>query len=322
MKLLAFADRPGLSTQLGFLIAAAVIAVMGWTLYDATLKASAASHWVSHTQDVLQAIGDVDAHMGRAESAQRGYLLSGSDAFSHERDAEVTRLQAEVARVAKLTTDNPAQQARTTRLATLVAQRVDIMMANARRRQTEGLDAASAFAATGAGQRASEGVYAETQKIEEEELRLLALRRADEQRRLDRTLIVLAVAMFVTLTVLVPAYLGFMRQSRKRERIERQLRDLAESLPVTVYQFRTRTGKGPRFDFVGSRVQQVHGVSIEAALRDASAIWDTIVEADRHAYVQAMGEALKNLTPIEWEYRIAAPDGSMRWVRSSAALRR
>jgi signal transduction histidine kinase/CheY-like chemotaxis protein/HPt (histidine-containing phosphotransfer) domain-containing protein len=311
-----------LSAHLGFLAAAAVIGAMGWTLYDATLKFSAASRSVAHTQEVMHGVADVEAAMARAESAQRAYLLTGGSPMTRERDLQLSKLDAAIERVARLTTDNPAQQVRTRRLATLTSERKSIMLVNARLREQSPFDPVRADTVTLDGQQATARVDAVADEIRQEEIRLLGVRQADEQRRLDRTLLILYAAMLVSVAVLLPAYLAFVRQSRRRERAEHQLRDLTESLPVAVYQFRTRKRSGPRFEFVSSSVQSLHGVSMATALDDPDGIMNSVLEADRPALVRSLQQAAQTLSPLDCEYRIGTSEREVRWVRSCASLRR
>jgi PAS domain S-box-containing protein len=290
------------SAQLGFVIAAVMTVVMGGSLFAATWKANSAALLAAESQDMIQAINDVEINLARSESAQRGFLLSHEPSLLRERDEAITLLGSALATISTLSAGKPAQEANVHQLAALLDKRGEFDSA--------------------VSDQAADQVVALAARMEREELQLLSERRADELKRRGLVRAVVAVAVLVSLAVLTIAYWGFARQSRERERVQRQLRDLAESQPVTVYQFRTRGGGGPRFEFVGSSVQALHGVSLEATLTDPLAIWNTIHYDDRLPFSEAMQKCSQNLSPFDWEYRVKAADGSLRWVRSCASLRR
>src|SRR5437867_2340835 len=209
--------------HIGYWAAAMVIVLTIWTAYSAAVKTKESSQRVTHTFEVLQRVSDVDEAVSRAESAQRGYLLSGTEAFLSERDQALAKVTEAIAHVKSFTSDNETQQRRVLRLEQLVAERIAIMRENARRRATGGIEVASARAASGVGQQASAKIYALTSEMEQEELRLLELRRTDEQQRQERILIILFAAALVSVTVMIPGYVAFIVQTRARDRAERKL---------------------------------------------------------------------------------------------------
>ena len=166
----------------GFWLATLVLTAIGWAVYGASSQETESSRWVSHTQEVLQAAAEVDESVSRAESAQRGYLLTGVDAFLAERDQALAKVDGAVAQIRQLTLDNPVQRSRLPELEKLIVERVAIMQENARLRQTEGIEAARLRAASGVGQQASARIYDLTGGLQQDEARLLDLRRADQRQ--------------------------------------------------------------------------------------------------------------------------------------------
>ena len=68
--------------------------------------------WVSHTNEVLDALESVLSTMKDAETGQRGYLITGEDRYLEPYNAALAAIQESVQRVKHLTEDNPRQQAR------------------------------------------------------------------------------------------------------------------------------------------------------------------------------------------------------------------
>ncbi len=306
--------------QLAFGAAAIVSVALGWTLYDVSVQERESSRWVAHTQQVISQVSKINESVARAESAHRGYLLSGSDAYLSERDQALAKVSDAAIDIKKLTSDNPAQQRRILRLEELVAERVAIMKETILQRRGGNSEAAVGRATAGIGRQASVRIYEATGKLEQEELRLLEMRRADEQKRFESTLIVLLIAGLAGVIVLLPAYVGFIIQSHARERAERKLADMAESLPGAVYQRRSNPDGSMRFEFLSPSVKELYGIDREALLRDPKRIWDYVFEEDKPALKAAVEKATRTLEPHHHEFRVKHPDGSTKWLRTSASL--
>jgi len=305
MPLSVYLRRLRQPANLGLMVAVLVIAVMSITLYEATRKASAAARRVGMSVDLLEAIADVNVNLARLEAAQRGYLLTARQDFLDERDATAAKLNSTTAVLMTLTEDRAPRRILAQALETLVAEAL-----------AEGVTAHSL------GNEVIPRAAALTSQMEQDERIVLKSRRLEEQRGRDRTLLVLVGAIVISAAILAFAYRGMARQARRRMRVERQLRDLAENLPVTVYQFHTRAGGGPRFEFVGSSVEKLFGVPLQAVLHDPLALWNKVVYEDRLGFAEVMQQSSRDLTPFEWEYRAKGPDGAVRWIRSCASLRR
>lgn len=71
-----------------------------------------AANWVSHTHQVRTGISNVLQALTDAESAQRGYVLTGDRQFIDHVAQARARAQDELQVVTRLTADNPQQQAR------------------------------------------------------------------------------------------------------------------------------------------------------------------------------------------------------------------
>ena len=68
--------------------------------------------WVSHTNEVLDALETVLSTMEGAETGQRGYLITGEDQYLEPYNAALAAIEKSVRRFRNLTEDNPRQQAR------------------------------------------------------------------------------------------------------------------------------------------------------------------------------------------------------------------
>ena len=169
-------------------------AVFLW--YDSTAR------WVTHTHLVRAGITDVMLSLTEAESAQRGYLLTGDANFVARLDKAKQETEASLQAVERLTRDNPEQQARIARLKGQMALRLGVIDQTVAARRTAG-DAVAAIRIIREGRGVAS--MAEIRRIIAEmdvsELRL----EADRQRRAAaiRTLVVLSMAGFAIILALL-----------------------------------------------------------------------------------------------------------------------
>jgi signal transduction histidine kinase/CheY-like chemotaxis protein/HPt (histidine-containing phosphotransfer) domain-containing protein len=306
--------------HIAFGAAAVVILAFGWLTYSASLRGTEASRWVNHTLEVIQAIKEGNEQLSRAESAQRGYLLSGEDTYLKERDQALVEESAATSAIRRLTTDNKVQQARVSQLDLLIAARISLMHKSEGLLRTAGTESVQVREA---GRAATKRILDLTASMEQEELRLLGIRRSEEQRRLERTLLVLFAAVLISLAVLIPGYLGFVAQSRARNRAERKLSDMAESLPGAAYRAQTDTdGSAGRFEFVSTSVEHLLGVKRELLLQNLDQFWGCVLEEDKPAFVAAVETATRTGKPLQHDFRIKHLPGETKWIRSCASVRK
>ena len=300
--------------------AAALCVVLGWTLYDATVAARNAASEVDQTLQALQDIGAIDEAVSRAESAQRGFLISADDRFTAERDNAFASLAKHVAALKRHST-LVSLTGKIHSLEALISDRIAIMRENEALRRALGFDKVLPRVVSGLGQNASARIYALTSQLRGAELQQLERRRASQQADYDHAIRVLLIGVGVLLLVMIPAYSAFAAETRARRRAERRMSELAEALPGAVFQYRSFPDGTRRYEFISRSAERVRGIDREAALRDPAVVIDTLLEADREHALATLARAEKTLSPVEIDYRVKSRDGPVRWFRTSASPR-
>jgi signal transduction histidine kinase/DNA-binding response OmpR family regulator len=309
--------------RIAFVAAAAVILLCGWVLHSASVRATESTRSVNHTLEVIKAFHDVDEQISHAESAQRGYLLTAAETFLEERDQALAAENVTVIAIKELTTDNKGQQRRVSRLEELNAQRISIMHENERRLKAEGTESVHTWMAAGLGRATAKAMYDLTNHMEQEEMRLLEVRRAAERQRHESAQVALFAALLISVAVLIPGYLGFIVQFRARHNAERKLRGMADSLPGAAYQARSDAHGGSiRFEFVSSSLEELFGITRESMVQKADLFWACVLEEDRPAFVAAVENSTRTLEPLRHDFRIKRAAGETRWIRSCASVRK
>ena len=111
----------GIKTKLaiGFGVIVAIILILLLLAFFNFSKLSAASDWDRHTQEVLLEVAVIDNAMLQVQSANRGFMLTGVEAIAAPLTAAEALARKQIDKIAQLTRDNPAQQARIAKLGQL-----------------------------------------------------------------------------------------------------------------------------------------------------------------------------------------------------------
>src|SRR6267142_626797 len=96
----------------GFLVAAGILVFVGWESYRNTARFAEAYEWRKHTYEVLRNLDETVARLVDAETGQRGYLLTGDDAYLEPYRAAIKSIDQTIGNLKNLTSDNPNQQKR------------------------------------------------------------------------------------------------------------------------------------------------------------------------------------------------------------------
>jgi len=179
--------------QLAFGCAILALLVVGAISYRGIMVSSESDQWVRHTHEVLEQLGDLQSAMRDVESSDRGFVLTGEESYIESFHAGMAEAgQAEMT-IGNLTVDNPVQQRRLPALEKLMAEKIAFGESVIDLRRTTGMAAAAEVIRAGSGQRTKVELEGAVREMQDEELRLLALRDADAKRRLAQTKNILAL---------------------------------------------------------------------------------------------------------------------------------
>jgi len=298
-----------------FWLATLGIVTMGWTLYVASTNEAESSRRVSHSQNIRQRLVGIEALIERRESVQRGYLLSGVEAFPVERNKVFAKLEKAILSVRNLTTED-SQQQRLRTLRSLNLARQIRMSVDEGKRRAGAMQVSDINDASAAGREVRRQMLALTKAMKREEYSWLRAHRVAASRRHNSELSVLIAAALFGLIVLIPGYLGFVLQSRAREQTEQRLQLMADSLPGAIYQLR-HPARGPlRMVFMSAAVSSIS----KQAHPDWAALLGDIDARDRAAFTDALASCKQSFTPLRQSYRVLHSDGTTQYLRHEATL--
>lgn len=127
---------------------------------------------VTHTHEVLIALGDVLSLAKDAETGQRGYLITGDDNYLAPKAIAETRVVERINDIQQLTMDNPRQQARIPMLRMRIKTKLDELDETISTRRAQGVDAAKEIVTSDRGKVAMDEIRGLISEMENEERRL------------------------------------------------------------------------------------------------------------------------------------------------------
>jgi diguanylate cyclase (GGDEF)-like protein/PAS domain S-box-containing protein len=256
--------------QLAFASAIFSLLVMGVISYQAVRVFSESNGWVRHTDEVLKNLQDLLLSVRSIESSARGFVLTGQDSYSQSISAFKLKAEQDMTTIGNLTVDNIRQQRRMPALKSLAAQKIQFSEEGIALRRTEGFEASVAVIQKGHGQQIMAEFQSLIGQMEDDELRLLALRDAASRRLLRQTKIILIIGTLLGLLIAAAAGWSVQRDNRARELAENALRageerfrTMANSIPQlawmadekgSIFWYNERW-----FDYTGTTLQEMAG---------------------------------------------------------------
>ncbi len=171
----------GTKIAVGFGIALAIFVIVGAASYRSFTQQTDATDWVVHTHEVQNEITLLLASLQDAESATRGYVITGADSYLAPYAAGVTAAAEHRKQLAQLVADNPVQVRHTEALATLMSDRLEEMQQVVDVRKARDFAAAQNLVSTDRGRKTNEAVKALLAEMSGEEQELLNVRIGVEQ---------------------------------------------------------------------------------------------------------------------------------------------
>jgi methyl-accepting chemotaxis protein len=163
----------------GFALSLVLMMVIGAVAYSSISKLMSTSEWVTHTHEVLEHIAGVLGSLKDAETGQRGYVITGDEAFLepyHTGSGEVLNI---VKDLRKLTADNPNQQKRLDSAEALIAAKLAELKQTIDLRRSGNVEEVGKIVRGGEGKRFMDQLRVILQEMDTEERGLLK-QRAEE----------------------------------------------------------------------------------------------------------------------------------------------
>src|SRR6266478_5920314 len=207
----------------GFGIAMAILVFVGWQSYRNTARFTEASEWRTHTYEVLRNLDETVARLVDAETGQRGYLLTGEEAYLEPYRAAIKNIDQTIGELKSLTSDNSNQQKRIRILEPLVENKLTELQRTIELRKSEGFAAANRVVLQGSGKQLMDQIRAIIAEMANEEKDLLRIRTQEANESVKRTSRTILAGTLVSISLLVLCFGLLNRELSERKRAQETL---------------------------------------------------------------------------------------------------
>jgi PAS domain S-box-containing protein len=190
--------------------------------------------WVLHTRQVLYELQQTETLLLDAETGQRGYLLTGDPSYLDPYDRAITQVDGHIANLARITPDNPAEQANAAQLGIFAHKKLAELTETIALYRAGKADQARAIVFSGRGKTDMENIRRIIAVMQHEETDLYAIRSADYRRSIRITNACLALATIVATIGLILLAWFILRERALRERHTQEIRAREEWFRVTL----------------------------------------------------------------------------------------
>lgn len=196
--------------------------------------------WLAHTNQVISTLDRVLLAVTRAESAQRGFLLTGEERYQSWFMKAEADASAEITDLLTLTTDNPEQHSGSLQLQTAVRDRLAVLNSIANQRRREPLNADSIASMLASGTKIMQTIWDTSRQLSLREQGLLNHRMQYVRNAGIAVAASFVVCILVNLGLLIWAYELIKQYASARERAQQEIMLLNAELEERVV---TRTSE-------------------------------------------------------------------------------
>ena len=221
--------RKHTGSKFALIFSALVFVAIGVGVFVGARRFIADAQLVAHTHEVISQIDEIQSMVLDAESAERGYLLTGSQAYLLDYQVSVERLPLLLSSLSRSIPDNPDQARNALMLNELVNQRLQQIQHVVDIYDGQGLDAARA-AINQSAFRTTSAIRQQVRTMVEEEHERLVDRAASSRRSADLLLGLAFAGIPFGLAVVGSVYGILLSELRRRSRAEKRAASASQQL--------------------------------------------------------------------------------------------
>jgi methyl-accepting chemotaxis protein len=273
----------------GFAVPLVLLIGLGWTAIHTTSKLAETSAWVAHTHEVLERLERTSALLRIVESEERGFILTGEDAYLESYNAARAELPANLKVLRDLTGDNPVQQRRLDALEPLVRSKLDYAEWSVRLRREKGLEATSIEMRGDRGRRLIDDVRRAVAEMKGEEQTLLVRRQNEANEAVTTTTSLFALGSLLAFVAVAATAYALTRSIR---RSVQRLMDGATKVGAGQLDHRIEVGTD---DEIGDVARAFNLMTEKLRVSMVSADTEAVARRKSETLVEALRDAINRL---------------------------
>lgn len=201
----------------GFIASVIILAFVGWESYRDTIRTAEAAAARKRSFEIQLVLDATAARLVDAETGQRGYLLTGDQAYLEPYHEAIKNLGQVMNRAKQLVADDPVQMKHVQELEPLVEHKLDELQHTIDLRRNEGLAAANRIVEQGSGKELMDRIRVVLSEMEEAEDRSRALRTEDMARASARSSRTVVLGNLISLFLLSVVFAALLRSLSERK---------------------------------------------------------------------------------------------------------
>jgi CHASE3 domain sensor protein len=209
----------------GFALALAILVLIGVLSYWSNRSLVENQDAIFRGQEVVNGLDELLVEVLEAESAARGFVIAGEKFFLDPYYA-TTQVDATIARLRTLLSDDPKQRQQLESLNRLVGEKLEFHRRMIELRRNSGEQAGLQFFLTGRGYALGNEVRDRVHALRDEQDRVLRDRTAAARRVSDRSILTLVVGSVLSFGILLLVYVNLDREIARRRQSERKVLQL------------------------------------------------------------------------------------------------
>jgi PAS domain S-box-containing protein len=218
----------------GFAAATTILVFAGWESYRNTMRLVEAAEARKSSFELVQVLDEVEARLVDAETGQRGYLLTGDEAYLEPYHAAIKNLDQVMARLKEFTSNNPKQQEQVQSMGVLIENKLAELQRTINLRRREELAAAVQVVLQGSGKRWMDQIRSVITDMKNEGHELRRIRTQQMSEMAVATKRTILVGYFLSLSLLVFVLVLLDRELRERKRAQEALGKSEKWLATTL----------------------------------------------------------------------------------------
>jgi len=219
MRLLPVLElSPERKTQVGFAFIFIGLLVISIVSYDSVNRLRRDAEWARHAEEVISSLRLMLSHISNAESAQRGFVITGAEHYAATYHARRTDLTADLRVLQTLISDNTAQQHRLDDVTPIIMERMAGLNAMLVLQRNAGVPAVQMLIQSGEGNRLHDEIWRQVGDIEAAEQIFLKERQGKTKYSSSRARVISAGGSALALILLTAGLVSVRRDLTRRRK--------------------------------------------------------------------------------------------------------